>query len=311
MSLETVTYITDLDKNHPPQSDDPTESAGHLRAIKKGLEGSFPNFAGAAMTSTEAELNILDGATATKDEINYLDLTTGPGTQEASKAVVADANVNTGVAKVTELHIGASGSEVQVSATPAEINVLDGVTGGTTTADKALVVGSSKELDELTVTTLTATTLKGAPDFMLLEHTETSGTDGGTATSGSWFTLSSIAETTDTGNNITVSSGVITFTNAGTYRIEVDVPFFTTDMSNIRLYDITGTAVLKYGQAVDANSSYGVGGAAKLAHRFTVSATDTARIEARVETTRATTGLGQATGWGAEVYATVRIWKES
>lgn len=60
--------------------------------------------------------------TATAAELNYNDLTTGPGTQEASKAVVADANVNTGVSKVTELHIGASGSEVQVNATPAEIN---------------------------------------------------------------------------------------------------------------------------------------------------------------------------------------------
>ena len=44
------------------------------------------------------------------------------GTQAASKAVVADANVNTGVSKVTELHIGASGSETQVNATATEIN---------------------------------------------------------------------------------------------------------------------------------------------------------------------------------------------
>lgn len=60
--------------------------------------------------------------TSTAAELNYLDLTTGAGTQEASKAVVADANVNTGISKVTELHIGASGSETQVTATAAEIN---------------------------------------------------------------------------------------------------------------------------------------------------------------------------------------------
>lgn len=57
---------------------------------------------------TLAEADFLDGATA--------------GTQVASKAVVADANVNTGISKVTELHIGASGSETQVTATAAEIN---------------------------------------------------------------------------------------------------------------------------------------------------------------------------------------------
>ena len=54
-------------------------------------------------------------------ELDYLDGATA-GTQVASKAVVADANVNIGVVKATALHIGASGSEVQVNATPAEIN---------------------------------------------------------------------------------------------------------------------------------------------------------------------------------------------
>lgn len=60
------------------------------------------------VTSTAAELNLVDGATV--------------GTQVASKAVIADANINTGVSKVTELHVGATGSEVQVVATPAELN---------------------------------------------------------------------------------------------------------------------------------------------------------------------------------------------
>ena len=43
------------------------------------------------VTSTAAELNLLDGATVTTAEINYLDITT-LGTSEASKAVTADAN---------------------------------------------------------------------------------------------------------------------------------------------------------------------------------------------------------------------------
>ena len=42
-------------------------------------------------TVTTAELNLLDGVTATTAEINYLDITT-LGTSEASKAVTADAN---------------------------------------------------------------------------------------------------------------------------------------------------------------------------------------------------------------------------
>ena len=64
-----------------------------------------------------AEMDVLQGATA--------------GTQVASKAVIADANVNTGVAKITALHIGASGAETQVTADAAELNILDGVTATT------------------------------------------------------------------------------------------------------------------------------------------------------------------------------------
>jgi hypothetical protein len=69
-----------------------------------------------------------------------------PGTQAASKAVVADANVNTGVAKVTALHIGASGSETQVTASAAEINTLASVTAGTTSPSKAVVLDAAESL---------------------------------------------------------------------------------------------------------------------------------------------------------------------
>lgn len=57
---------------------------------------------------SSAEAAFLDGAVA--------------GTQAASKVIVNDANANQGVAKVTALHIGTSGSETQVNATAAEIN---------------------------------------------------------------------------------------------------------------------------------------------------------------------------------------------
>jgi hypothetical protein len=49
------------------------------------------NYGGTAVTSTGAELNILDGVTATAAEINYSDLAT-LGTTAASKVLTADAN---------------------------------------------------------------------------------------------------------------------------------------------------------------------------------------------------------------------------
>ena len=44
------------------------------------------------------------------------------GTQEADKFITTDANVNQGAVNVTEMHVGTSGSETQMDATPKEIN---------------------------------------------------------------------------------------------------------------------------------------------------------------------------------------------
>lgn len=48
--------------------------------------------------------------------------------------------------------------------TPAELDLIDGLTAGTTTASKALVVGASKDLDTLTVTELKCDVTDGSTD---------------------------------------------------------------------------------------------------------------------------------------------------
>ena len=72
-------------------------------------------------TSTAAELNILDGVTATTAELNYLDIST-LGTTEASKAVTADAN---GVVKFDN-GIQEESTAVSSSSNAATINLRDG-----------------------------------------------------------------------------------------------------------------------------------------------------------------------------------------
>ena len=54
----------------------------------------------------------VDGQALNTTEMGYLDGIT-IGVQAASKCVVPDANVNSGISKVTELHVGATGSELQ------------------------------------------------------------------------------------------------------------------------------------------------------------------------------------------------------
>jgi len=108
MTVESVTYISDLNQSNPAGTDPKSEGDDHIRNIKKGIDGSFPNFAGIAMTSTEAELNILDGCTATTAELNIID---------------------------------------GVTATTAELNYVDGVTSDIQTQLDAKMTGSSNLSD--------------------------------------------------------------------------------------------------------------------------------------------------------------------
>jgi len=106
------------------------------------------------VTSTAAELNILDGATVVVGEINALDLgSTAVGTAIASKAVILDSNKDyTGIRNLTltgelvaatvdatTLQIG----NTSITATAAELNRLDLTTFGTAEATKALTTDSS------------------------------------------------------------------------------------------------------------------------------------------------------------------------
>jgi hypothetical protein len=85
-------------------------------------------------TLTLAELAVLDGATTT---------------QTANKVIINDGNVNQGIAKVTQLHIGTSGSETQVTATAAQLNRTAVTTAGTVEASKVAVLGTNKETNEV------------------------------------------------------------------------------------------------------------------------------------------------------------------
>jgi len=126
---------------------------------------SFTNLSG-AVTSTAAELNILDGATVTYTELNYLDLTTGAGTAEASKAVVLDGSKNIGtLGTVTMTSLVTTNFTLggtAVTSTAAELNILDGVTAtaaelnyvdvttvGTAQASKAVILDASKNITGL------------------------------------------------------------------------------------------------------------------------------------------------------------------
>jgi hypothetical protein len=95
MAKETATYISQLVATNPVASDSVSVGDDHLRMLKTVLKTQFSGLTGTtAVASSEAELNILDGVTATAAELNYLDLTT-LGTSADSKALTQASGVVT------------------------------------------------------------------------------------------------------------------------------------------------------------------------------------------------------------------------
>jgi len=99
MALETGTYIDSLNAANPTATDAIAQADDHLRLIKSTIKATLPQLTG-AVTTTQAELNILDGATLSTAEINLLD---------------------------------------GVTATTAEINYLDGVTSNIQTQFNSII----------------------------------------------------------------------------------------------------------------------------------------------------------------------------
>jgi hypothetical protein len=98
---------------------------------------------GTAVTSTAAELNILDGVTSTAAELNILDGVT---------STAAELNILDGVTSTAaELNILDG-----VTATTAELNYVGGVTSNVQTQIDSKVSGSNAAA---TITTLTSTTV--------------------------------------------------------------------------------------------------------------------------------------------------------
>ena len=64
MTVETASYISQLDPTYPTAGDPKSEGDNHLRLVKTVLKTQFPNFGTNAITATAAEVNYLVGVTS-------------------------------------------------------------------------------------------------------------------------------------------------------------------------------------------------------------------------------------------------------
>lgn len=152
--------------------------------------------------------------------------------------------------------------------------------------------------------------------LIILRHKEASGTNGGGLIGGSWVTRTLNEELIDTDNLCSLSSNQFTL-EAGEYEIEVDAPFCFTNASQIRLYNVSDTAV----QAdIGANDIYGTTVypintgtvyapmLSQIKSRFLIASSKTLEIQARSVTTNTVNGYGISSAFGGpEVYMLVRL----
>ena len=139
MGLETASYISELVNTNPTATDPVSQGDNHLRLIKAVLQTQFSGLSGTtAVTASGAEMNLVDGCTATTTELNYLDITT-LGTSADSKALTQSAAgvVTVGATSGDQVLDIASHDLVDgglklagtlVTASATEVNLLDGKT---------------------------------------------------------------------------------------------------------------------------------------------------------------------------------------
>ena len=144
MALETATYISQLTATNPTTSDSVAQGDDHLRMLKTVLKTQFSGLTGTtAISSSEAELNILDGVTSTAAELNILDGVTSTAAElnilDGVTSTAAELNIMDGVTSTTaELNIVDG-----VTATAAELNYNDITTLGTVQTSKSVTADSS------------------------------------------------------------------------------------------------------------------------------------------------------------------------
>lgn len=153
----------------------------------------------------------------------------------------------------------------------------------------------------------------GPGDYILIQDQKSSGTNGGTATAGSWQTRTLNTIVADTTGAVTLGSNQFVLP-AGTYRINVRAPAVSVTVHQCRLRNITDSSTTALGSpeysysandALNAVSNYSF-----LTARFTISGSKTFEIQHQVGATKATYGYGVAASFDTEIYTSVELIRE-
>ena len=145
-----------------------------------------------------------------------------------------------------------------------------------------------------------------ARQIAIFNEAQASGTNGGTATAGSYVkrTLNTTVQNGITGCSI--ASSVITLP-AGTYRLTAQAPVFNVTTNSSRLRNTTdGTTTQQGCSNFSSNNNYGY---STVEAYFTIAASKNFELQTQVGATVATNGYGASAGFGDEIYSIVSIEK--
>lgn len=159
---------------------------------------------------------------------------------------------------------------------------------------------------------VTGSSSGGPSDFIIIRDEKSSGTDGGTATSGSYQTRDLNTIVHDSGGNCSLPGSNVFRLSAGTYKYHICCPAYAVNQHKIRLYDVTSGVVVtdSEGSVMQAQSSSGGCNCSDSVGIFTITSVNDFRVEHMVATTRATNGFGVAAGFGdKEIYSVVELEK--
>jgi len=94
MTVETASYINQLNNTLPADGDARSEGDDHLRLIKSALVATFPNFTATPVTANSADLSTVTGAASTgATTLKVATQTAGTNSTLAASTAYADAAV--------------------------------------------------------------------------------------------------------------------------------------------------------------------------------------------------------------------------
>ena len=140
---------------------------------------------------------------------------------------------------------------------------------------------------------------------------KSSGTAGGEGSTSTWNIRDLNTEITDPDGIVSITSNKFTL-GAGNYLIKWTTPGHRINRNQSRLYDVTNTAVIGYGQSMRSYQSDVTTTNSKGFARVTPSGSTEYRIEHNYESHEGGEDFGQGNSFGSvEIYTIVEIYKEA